>query len=402
MFCPKCGANLLDDMAYCPICGMAQHAGNSENYAAVPIPPVPPLSSATARRPKKKVAIGVIAVLLVFALLSGGIALFVNWKNTSASDPYYMSRCLLTEDGETLFDVSYTDDGKMLSFYCNETDAPLTLTYDQDGRVQTLTHTTDFDDSTYTYRFRYEEGRIPGTDIDGMIGADPSEPTLCLYYSQDNQWMGISAGEGNEYALIFDEQQRIQSLKIEGVDAKFEYDEDTNLERLQWSVSHSFVPLNSIAGDIVGLIGSYQIWSQFPDFTSFLLWTELIETSFTLQLQYNEGRLSGGYLISDDYFGTTFRATLDQISSTETSDSFNATVAGETLQFPITIRYKGEHLSEISVDVVGYDDEVTDPVPMSRGTFDEQGHEVSTTLFDSYYPGVAVSKVQKTWTLREK
>ena len=400
MFCPKCGAKSPDNTTYCPRCG----ADLSVETTPL-IPPILPLAITPARKSRKKIVIAVTAVILILSLLAGGIVAFWNWNHSSTADHYYMSRCLLTVDGDTAFDVSYTADRKMSSFdwiYNGTPDAfNLTPTYDQDGRVQTLTCTAKWEDFTHIYRFHYDASRIPGTDVEGTIGTDPSDPTFRLYYDQDNNWMGMSAGQDNgaESKLIVDGQQRIQSFKIGNTTADFDYDADGNLTYLQWYTSNSFVPLNSIAGDIVSSIVLYQIWSQFSDFTSFLLWADFFDdTSFTLQLQYREGRLSGGSFITDDYFG----ATLVQTSSTETSDSLNATVAGETLQFPITIQYNGGHPSEIEVDIIGYEDGVVAPVPLLRGTFDKQGHAISTILFDPDDPSVPVLELQRNWEPCEK
>lgn len=398
MFCPKCGAKLPDNTSYCPRCRF-----DLSVETASLIPPVPSLDKTPSQKSRKKIAVAATAVILILVLLLAGIAGVWNWKHNLTADPYYMNRCLLTVDGDNAFDVSYTVDGQMASFeaYSSHPYAlTLTPTYDPDGRVQTLTCTAKWTDFTNVYHFRYEAGRIPGTDVDGMIGADPSDPTLCLYYSQDNHWIGISAGQDNgaEYKLMIDEQQRIQSLKFENTAADFNYDADGNLTHLQWSVSDSYVPLNAVSGDIVSSIGQYQIWSQFSDLAFFLWGFDFSDTSFTLQLQYHEGRLIGGSFVTDDSFGVT----LVQTSSTETRDSFNATVAGETLQFPIAIQYDGGKPREVSVDIAGYENESDTPVPLISGTFDEQGHEISTIMFDPDNPGNPVGELKKTWTPHEK
>lgn len=403
MFCPKCGAKLPDNTRYCVQCGTELDAA-----PARPIPKVPPLAE-PAKRPRKKIAIAVTAIILVLALLAGGIAVLWNRGQSPAADPYYMSRCLLTDDGDTAFDVTYTADGKMESFYWTfngKSDAfTLTPVYDEDGKLQTLTYKGVWVDTEYVYQFSYEAGQIPGTNAEGMIGTDPTDPSLCLYYDADNKFVGMSARQdaGAEGKLILDSQHRLQFCEVKdgtgGWTADFKYDANGNLTYIHWPVINLFIPLDSMAGDIVTAVMIYQFWNQFPNFSVFLsLVEELLESSsFTMQLQYQEGRVSGGSYMSD-----SSEISLVQESSTETSDTFKATIPGETLYFPITIQYNEGRISKISVDFVDYEDGMDSPVPLVDGIYGGQGHEISVTLFDPYGSGVPVLELQKTWTPREQ
>lgn len=414
MFCPKCGAKLPDNTRYCVQCGTELDASPAQ-----PIPKVPPLAE-PAKRPQKKIAIAVTAIILVLALLAGGIAVLWNRGQGPAADPYYMSRFTMAEEDEPMFDVTYSQNGRLSEFhffYGGGLEMVLTPTYDEDGRIQTLTYATE---STNTYRFVYEEGSVPGTDTAGSIGVDPTNQTLRLYYDRNNNLVGIvSVQDGaSSVELFLDEQGRIKSYSGLGRSAQFVYDSDGNLTDL---IATDYVGILSVALDRAELyyadripqaLTTYLLFSQFQDFTVWLVFIsapgiDMDIYELSLRLQYDSGRLSGG-----TFTAGADTVTLNPVSKSAEIDSFSASYKGEvTVEFPVSIQYVSDHVSGVDIKIKATENSGSQtlfgPLLLSQRQYDEQGNETKVVTFepdlstDENGESVPVFSAWKTWNLRE-
>ncbi len=74
MFCLRCGAQIPDDSVFCAKCGASVQAGSQ---------PAPVDSAALEKKSKKGLVIGIIAAVLVLALVAGGAFLYL-------TSPYYV------------------------------------------------------------------------------------------------------------------------------------------------------------------------------------------------------------------------------------------------------------------------------------------------------------------------
>ena len=411
MFCPKCGVNLADNAHRCFHCGAEWDAeGNVQT-----IPPVPPLVPASSRKSRKKTVIAVTATVLVLALLAGGIGVLWNREKNAASS-YYMSRFTMAGvmvEGNPIFDVFYSQDGGISEFrYCDgRTKLVLTPDYDEAGRIQTLTCAAE---STNVYQFVYEEGIVPGIDTVGMVGMDPDNPTIRLYYDKDDNLVGIASLQDNMTSteLLLDSQGRIKSYKGPGLQsAQFIYDSHGNLTDLE--VTDIIVDVSMLGDHILETLAAYLFHTQFPDFIWWLsivssIGFEMDISEISLHLLYDENRLSGA----------TFKAgsdtvTLDMVSASAESSVFSASYkmgneAGVS-EFQTTIQYTSGHISgvDIKMQVTPLSGTISiDPSLISQRQYDAQGNETEVILF---YPSagengnsVPIAKLQKTWALYDE
>lgn len=390
MFCPKCGAKLPDNTRYCVQCGTELDAAPAQ-----PIPKVPPLAD-PAKRPRKKIAIVVTALVLVLALLAGGLAFWGTRKSGRTNDSYYLQDVALTFDTEEFFHAVYSPDGNLfsLSVTQNKNEGTFTPEYDTKGRVRTLSWSKG---SSYT--FTYEQGTVVGLDSACYIGTDPNDPTLSFCYGMDYTLRMIRSGASSPYEsrrIIFDSAGRLKSIVYDGNVLNLVYDQNDHLTSLY--ASRGNLLFGTVGNSILEPFILLETFSRFPDLIGFLMLLyedgglQPFLNEINLDLHYDDnGRLSGGTLTC----GESLIQLAKDKDSPERTD-FQLLLSGITMEEESSFTLINEYQENVwRASRIVCTNASGEEQTLSKRTFDAQGYLTEIQCYD----GSSNLILKKTWSL---